>query len=240
MNILVTGGASGLGRAITEKLCEKKDNKVYFTYHSSAAKAEEIEKLYANAKGIKCDFTDKESVSSLGEQIAALGINILVNNAFSGKIEKKHFHKTAVTTFEAEFAQNIIPLIQLNQQAITFFRKNKFGKIITVLSSAIINRPPNGWSGYSAGKAYVHSLAKSWAIENAAYNITSNCISPSFMQTALTNDTDERIVEEIKEKHPLKSILKAEEVAEAVAYFAGCSQQVNGTNLIINAAADVI
>ena len=123
---------------------------------------------------------------------------------------------------------------------ITLFRKKKFGKIITILTSAIINKPPLGYSEYAAVKAYIGSLSKSWASENADFNITSNCISPSFMQTNLTKDTDERTIEAIIQLTPLKKLLTTEEVAEAVSYFVSCSQHINGTNLLMNSGSDII
>lgn len=239
MNILITGGASGLGKAITLNLCGNADNNVYFTYNSSVKAAEEIENTVTNAKGIKCNFLIHEEMDGLLQKIAELKIDVLINNAFAGSIEKQYFHKSDTERFERDFRNNIVPVIKITRQAITGFRQKKFGKIITILSSAIINRPPVGWSDYVAGKSYLQSLSKSWAIENAAFNISSNCISPGFMQTTLTADTDERMVEEMQRNHPLKKLLSTEEVAESVNYLVNCSQQVNGTNLIINAASDL-
>jgi 3-oxoacyl-[acyl-carrier protein] reductase len=151
-----------------------------------------------------------------------------------------HFHKIKAVYFAESFNNNIIPTIRVTQQALLSFRKNKFGKIITVLSAAILNTPPVGWSEYVATKNYLLSLSKSWATENSSFGITSNCISPAFMKTALTSDTDERIVEEMEKSHPLNKLLTTEEVAENIAWMVQCTQQINGINLIINAGANVI
>jgi 3-oxoacyl-[acyl-carrier protein] reductase len=238
MNILVTGGASGLGETITKTLAADPSHSVYFTYCSSEKNAKEIESQFPNAKGVKLDFTNKEETKEFAGLMASWNIDVLVNNAMSGNIHKEYFHKSDETVFLNGFTNNILPLIKITQQAISVFRKKKFGKIITILSSAIINKPPVGWSEYVAGKAYIASLAKSWATENAVFNITSNCISPAFMKTRLTSDTDERIMEEMTGKHPLKKLLSTQEVADSVVYFLNASQQVNGVNLVINAASD--
>ena len=108
------------------------------------------------------------------------------------------------------------------------------------MSSAIVNKPPIGWSVYTANKAYLLSMNKAWATENAKHNITSNAISPAFMDTSLNGDLDERLKENMTIAHPLKQLLKVEEVATAVDFFVGASQQVNGTNLVINAASDLV
>lgn len=58
MNILITGGASGLGEAITKKLAKDINNNVYFTYFKSETNAKKIKFDFSNAFPIKCDFKD--------------------------------------------------------------------------------------------------------------------------------------------------------------------------------------
>ena len=82
-------------------------------------------------------------------------------------------------------------------------------------------------------------MHRSWALENAAFNITSNCISPGFMATALNKDTDERIVEDMIAKHPLKKLLTTGEVAAVVLFLMDASGQVNGNNIIINSSLSI-
>lgn len=239
MKILITGGASGVGGAITENLAKDDQNKILFTYASSAETSNQLMMRFPNTRAIKCDFRNNEDVNSLQQIISENNIFILINNAFIG-FEKKHFHKLDPEYFLENFKINIIPMIRITQSAILNFRKQKSGKIITILSSYIIGKPPVGLSEYTAQKAYLHSLCKSWAIENASFNITSNCISPSFMKTKLSTETDERIIEEMEKSHPIKKLLTPTEVAEAVNYFVHCSPHVNAANLIINASEDVI
>ncbi|GHT43559.1 beta-ketoacyl-ACP reductase [Bacteroidia bacterium] len=235
MNILITGGSSGLGKAITQKLAEDKGNRVYFTYYKSAGSAKEISSRFANAIGIKCNFCNKDDVKSLVSQIAEMNLEVLVNNAYSGVFLKGHFHKVSSSDFLTEFEKNIIPTIEIAQAAISLFRKKRQGKIITVLTAALFDIPI-GASMYVANKAYLEKLTKVWASENAKYNITSNSVSPSFMQTALTADTDERIIEQMVNEHPLKRLLTVEEVAETVLFLTHASAQLNGVDIIMNAA----
>jgi NAD(P)-dependent dehydrogenase (short-subunit alcohol dehydrogenase family) len=236
MKILITGGASGLGEAITRKLVQNSANAIWFTYRSSAAKAQELEREFKNARGIACDFTKGEDMAALLKKMDEIGFDALVNNAISTPIAKKHFHKTALDVFRHGFTQNILPTVEITQRAITKFREKKGGRIVTLLTATLVGRPPAGYAEYTAAKAYIQSLAKSWAAENAAYNITSNCISPGFMATKLTSDTDERIVEQMTSQHPLKRLLTTGEVAEAVEFFMKAPLHINGTNLVINAA----
>jgi len=240
MKILVTGGASGLGKALTERLAGLEGAHIYATYSASVDNAKELEGRYKNVKTVKCNFTIDGDIQVLINLIQKENIDVLVNNAHTTKIEKNHFHKLNLDVFASAFADNILPVIKITQAAIDVFRKKKFGKIITILSGTLMNKPPMGYSEYTAGKAYLLSLSKSWAAENAAFNITANCVSPAFMLTELTNDTDERIVEEMKNKHPLKKLLTTAEVADVVAFFCDSTQQLNGVNIPVNAADNVI
>ena len=239
MNILITGGASGLGKAITIKLCQDPKNKVIFTYNSSLKEAQKIERQFSNAKSFKLDFNSQENFSQFIDKMPEFELDILVNNAITGYTQN-YFHKMERDVFLNSFKINILPVIQLTQQFIKDSRKKKSGKIITILTSFIINKPPLGLAEYVANKAYLQSLTKSWAIENLAFGITSNSISPSIMMTNLTKDIDKRLVVGMIENNPNKSLLKEDEVAEAVWFFANSSSQINGSNLIINAASDLL
>jgi 3-oxoacyl-[acyl-carrier protein] reductase len=239
MNILITGGASGLGEAITRKLAADINNKVFFTYNNAVLPAKNLENEFQNVVSLKCDFKNAEDLEKLIERLTDFSIQVLINNAMTG-FTKNHFHKIKTREFEDSFRFNVLPTIAITQAMIKHFRKAKFGKIITILSSAIVNIPPVGWSEYVANKAYLHALAKAWASENANFNITSNCISPEFMQTSLTDDTDQRIVETMIQNHPLKKLLTTNEVADVVSFLVNATQHLNGSNIIVNSATNVI
>ena len=237
--ILITGGASGLGAAITGRIAEKfPDAEICFTYNTSAEKAKAIEKEFSNCRAIQCDFKNREHIDALCDFIKNNNTDILINNAVTG-IDKNHFHKTPQEYFSASFAANVIPVLSITQAFITNARKRKSGKIITVLSAAVHNSPPIGWSVYIAEKNYLLAMHRSWATENAAFNITSNCVSPGFMNTPLNADTDERIKEDMAATHPLKKLLTPEDVAATVVFLAGAGNQLNMQNIIINSSLTV-
>lgn len=239
MIIFITGGASGLGEAITRKIASGNAHKVYFTYCNSESNAKKIELDFPNAFSLKCDFRDENEVKAMTEKIAELNIDVLVNNAYSGKFIDTYFHKSNPNAFEDEFKINIVPTIKITQAAINFFRKKKYGKIVTILTSALLNTPPVGASVYVASKAYLEQLTKVWATENIKFNITSNSISPSLMLTQLTGGMDERVIEQIVENHPLKKLLTPDEAAESVAFLINSGQQINGLNIVLNAGTNL-
>lgn len=239
MNILITGGASGLGEAITRNFTKDENNKVYFTYNASDEKAKAIEKDFTNAAGLRCNFKNANDVQGLLSKIKELNLDVFINNAYSGEPIKTYFHKIAAEDFVTEFNDNLIPTIQITQAVITNFRKKKSGKIITVLTSFLLNTPPTGSAVYVANKAYLGSLVKTWATENSKYHVTSNSISPSFMLSPLTKDTDERVIEQMIENHPLKKLLTLQETADVILFMANASSQMNGIDIVLNAGSNL-
>ncbi len=236
MTFLITGGASGLGHAITSAIKETfPGSQVYFTFHSSATNAEALMAGSKNLHGIKCNFKEASGVEDLCRFIQSSEIDVLVNNAFT-KLTKTHFHKTVKHDILESFNADILSTLEITRSFIQKARERRSGKIITILSSGLVGVPPTGWSVYLAGKAYLLAMHKSWAAENKAFNISSNCISPDFMATALHKDMDERMIENIVEKHPLKKLLTVEEVARVVLFLCNSSAQLNGQNIFLNSA----
>ena len=228
-----------MGKAITLHLSAQENHRVYFSYYQSKDAAQEIEQKHPNTKGLYCDFSQEQSIENLCDHIDRMELQALINNACT-PIENNHFHKISAQTFKNNFFSNILPTIQITQRAITGFRKRKFGRIITVTTAFLVNKPPLGLSSYVAEKAYLASLCKSWAIENVNFNITSNCIAPSMMVTPFTQHIDERIIENALQAHPFKRLLTPEETAETVDLLLNAPCHVNGATWVLNGAADVI
>ena len=84
MNILVTGGASGLGEAMTRKLASNTSNQVYFTYCKSKEKAILIEKELRNARAVRCDFNHATELNELLQKMSEWDLQVVINNAMQG------------------------------------------------------------------------------------------------------------------------------------------------------------
>jgi NAD(P)-dependent dehydrogenase (short-subunit alcohol dehydrogenase family) len=234
VNILITGGSSGLGKATVENLALDKNNAVWFTYNRHKEEAEKLIGRYANVKATDTDFTDDESVNKLIIGMSQMDLDVLINNAYIGKPQGDRFHKTKPEEFMESFNENIVPTIKITQKAIEIFKSKKFGKIINIVTSALLGTPPIGYSIYAGNKAYLQELTKIWAKEYARFNITSNCIAPEYMTTEFAN-VDKRIIEQMRDGHPLKKLLEPKEVAEFINYLIKSTQQINGVTFPINA-----
>ena len=241
MNILITGGTSGLGKATVE-LFVKDGHQVYFSYLASeefTAVAKEMEATYANVKAIPLNFCEAESIDGFCEQMKEWNLDVLVNCTYVGRPQTTYFHKIAAEDFQKAFEMNIIPTVKITQAAIEVMKKKRFGKIINIITEAVMGLPPMGYTLYACNKAYLMKLSDVINKEYTRYNITSNCILPAYMQTNFAT-VDERILEQMQQEHPLKKLLTVDEVAQTIKFFVDASQQVNGVKLPINAGTMLI
>lgn len=229
MHILITGGASGLGHSMTRTLALRfPEARISFTYNNSGDAAAALEAAFPNCRGLHCDFSDLLSVAALADLIAAGDIDILINNAIA-MFRTGYAHKLGSDAVLESFRVNVAPVLTLTHAFITVSRKRRSGRIITILSTAM-DAAAAGWSVYGAEKLYLLGMHQAWAKENAAFGITSNCISPGFMPTAFHSDMDERLIEDLQNRHPLKKLLDPEDVAELASYLCTASLQINGQN----------
>ena len=239
MRVLVTGGASGLGYAITKQLLGSGDF-VYFTYLRAKEKAAELQSQFpSQCFGLECDFQSGQSIGSLTEAISEWDLEALVNNALP-PMQIQQFQKTAIKDFGESFNSSVLPVLEITQACITQFRKKRAGKVINILTSYLLNRPPLGLSSYTANKAYLLAISKALLVENAKFGITINNISPSMMLTNLVNDIDERILEMAAESNLMGRLIRVDEVAQSVEFLLKSSPHINGMNLVLNGGENVL
>ena len=235
MNIIITGGSSGLGKALLEVCAASAEDQVMFTYCRHEDEAQALAGRFANVRAVQVDFSDEASVKSFAEMIAAEPVDVLVNNAYAGSPQGVHFHKTDPDDYAKAFETNVMPVIRITQACVAGMRKRKFGKIINIITSYVMDVPPTGFSVYTATKAYIRQMSKSWSKELGRFNITSNCILPDYMQTSFGQVEDFQL-DQMKNAHPLKELLKPEEVAQVAYHMIQSSQQLNGVEIPVNAA----
>jgi NAD(P)-dependent dehydrogenase (short-subunit alcohol dehydrogenase family) len=240
MKILITGGASGLGRSLVTRLAADGHHQVYFTYCSHREEAERLVAIQPNCvQAFPLDFTRLSDVEIFASEILpTLQLDALVNNVYVGSPNGTYFHKTPLDHFCNAFEHNLLPTIRITQSVLTIFRKQKDGRIINILTSYLMDLPPMGFSVYSATKAYLAQLTKCWVKENQKFGITVNSVSPDYMLTQFAA-VDERVVEQMAANHPLKKLLTPDEVAQVVLMLLGMSKQINGVVIPVTAAQHV-
>jgi len=179
---LVTGGSSGIGRAIVEELC-KEGASVAFTGISEIGvkTSEELKKAGFHVQFCQGDMVDEAFCKSVVESTAQTfgTIHYLVNNAFSfiakgmdATTEDWIRSYTVGPIGYARMVQNVVPVM----------RQAGGGAIVNMSSISAFQAQPNRWT-YNSAKGAVHTMTKNMALDLARYNIRVNSVSPGWIWT---------------------------------------------------------
>lgn len=185
---LVTGAASGLGRAMADALTESGTTTFYADIdEGKATSAAKSAGTAASPLGI--DVTDLASVRRAFGQATADGpLDILVCSA--GISRANWIEEMQIEEWDAVLRTNLTGAFLCCQAAVPGMLQQKWGRIVNVASIAATWAPrPKRFDGgynYSASKAGVLGMTVRLAVELAPHGITANCISPGIMQTPLT------------------------------------------------------
>ncbi|GAK14119.1 SDR family NAD(P)-dependent oxidoreductase [Geomicrobium sp. JCM 19039] len=232
----ITGAGRGIGREIAKTLANK-GMKIVVTDISIDSAKETAELLNTEALPLACDVTSLEDVGEAVKKAADhFGkISILVNNAGWDKIEP--FLKSEPDTWQKVISINLMGQIHTCKAVLPVMIDQGHGKVVNLASdSARVGS--SGEAVYSAAKGGVVSFTKTLAREMARHKINVNCIAPGPSNPPLLAEISEYndgIVKALEKAIPFRRLAEAEDIANAVAFFA--SQEagyVTGQTLSVN------
>ncbi len=215
--VLITGGATGIGKA-TALLFKEKGWDVYITYNKTCPD-------FDGVTAIKCDLTSLDDIQSLFDKFDTL--DVLVNNA--GVSLVKMINDTTADDYHAVTAVNERAVYFCSKHAVSKMMKNHCGAIINI-SSMWGQCGASCETLYSMTKAGVIGFTKALADELAPSGITVNCVAPGIIDTRMNAQFD---IDELKEQVPMNKIGTPEQVANAVWFFAN-NTYTTGQTLGVN------
>ena len=234
-NILVTGAAGGIGRAIVQSF-DGKGNKILLTGTNN----EKLKFLSNSLKSISdfaiCDLSDIKNIEKITDKIKSFfdsKVDILINNA--GITRDNIAMRMKEDQWLDVINVNLNSTFFLTKDVLKFMLKNRYGRIINI--SSIVGSSGNlGQSNYAASKAGVEGMTRSIALEVASRGITANCIAPGFIKTDMTKKLLESNEERLLENIPIKRIgipadissLTAFLSSDNASYITGQTFHVNG------------
>lgn len=229
---IVTGGASGIGRATVELFVEEGANVVVADVDVDAG--EEVAATLAPAVAFKrTDVSDADQVQDLVDFTVERfgGLHAMFNNAGVSSAQRR-FLQDDLRDFERVIAVNLFGVMVCSQRAARHMAQNGGGSIINTASIAGINAG-GGLMTYRASKAAVIHFSRSIAVDLAEHGIRVNCLAPAHIATAINSDYD--IGQIVRFMQPLQRLGTPRDVANAVLYLASNrSAQVTGVVLPVD------
>jgi len=214
---VVTGGASGLGLAIAERLIASGAGVTIWDRDESAGRTA-ASKLSGHA--IVADVSDLASVTRATAATLALvpAIDILINNAGITGPKVKLWDYPADAWREV-FAVNLDGVFNCCRAVVPHMRARTYGRIVNIASVAGKDGNPNA-SAYSASKAAVIALTKSLGKELADTGIRVNCVTPAAVRTPLFAQMTQAHIDYMLSKIPMGRFGETHEIAALVAWLA--------------------
>jgi len=235
---IVTGAAQGMGRAIALALASEGVKVVVADLNLSGAKqvAGNISERNLSALPVRADVSKSDDLDRLvGATLKNFGrIDILVNNA--GICPRTSFEAISEDEWDLVLAINLKSAFLLSQKVFPHMKRNKFGRIINMASSAGKLGGIQVGAHYSASKAAIICLTKTIALNGAKFGINANTICPGVISTRMTLNISREKIRHYKNLIPLGRMGSAEDVANAVlflvsdpaSYITGETMDVNG------------
>jgi len=216
---VVTGGAQGFGRAITERFL-KSGARVAIWDNDTELAHKTAKALGQGVTVVACDVADPASVGkAVDATIKALSrIDILVNNAGIAGVNAKTW-ETDVEEWRKVMRINLDGPFICSRAVVPSMIAQSYGRIVNIASIAGKEGNPNA-AHYSASKAGVIALTKSLGKELAGYDIAVNAVTPAAAKTAIFDQLTQAHIDFMLSKIPRNRFVTVEEVASLVAWIA--------------------
>ncbi|MBI36179.1 MAG: 3-oxoacyl-[acyl-carrier-protein] reductase [Alphaproteobacteria bacterium] len=238
-NALITGASGGIGAAIARLLHNRGANVIL-----SGTQIERLnslsEELGERAIVIAANLSDKEAANDLAktaqDQVGV--IDVLINNA--GLTRDNLAMRMSDEDWQLVLDVNLSAAFRLSKSVLRLMMKNRWGRIINVTSVVgSIGNP--GQINYASSKSGLTGMTKALAQEVASRGITVNCVSPGFIDTAMTDALNDNQKAEILSRIPAACLGTPEDVSACVLFLASEeSSYVTGQTIHVNGGMAMI
>lgn len=214
--VIITGVSKGLGLGVANQLLSK-GYKVAGFSRKKTSQIKKIEKKFKNKFFFfELDIKNHEDFDKFLIKIKKFGkIYGLINNA--GTVNEELLVKQDINDIKNLIDTNLIGPILLTKKIIRYMMINNLGRIINI-SSIVAKSGYKGTVAYSSTKSGIEGFTRAMARELGGRNITVNAVAPGYMKTDLTKSMDQRKLEQIIRRTPLRRAGKVEDVVGLIVF----------------------
>lgn len=218
---IVTGASQGLGKTCAMELARNGARVACLARNADklAETVTVIEEAGGQASAFSVDVTDRESVDRVVDQIAEEwgSVDILVNNA--GITRDALLPRMSDEEFDDVINTNLRGAFLFMRAVSKHMMSARYGRIINMSSvSGLIGNI--GQTNYSASKAGLIGMTRSFSREISRRNVTVNCVAPGFIETDMTQVLGEAVIKEAKKRIPARKLGQPADVAACVLFLA--------------------
>lgn len=231
-NVVVTGGASGIGFEIARHFLQSGAQVTIWDYSQEALDKAQSE-LGQWKNQLKTQTVNVTNRDQLAQAAATLPkVDILINNA--GITKDKSFAKMTGEDWDAVIQVNLTGLFNVTKALLEKFTEPA-GKRIINISSVVALYGNFGQTNYVAAKAGVIGMTKTWARELGKKGFCVNAIAPGFIKTAMTNAMPPEVLQGMAAKVPVARLGETSDIANAVLFLSSDqAAYINGTVLSVD------
>ncbi|WP_169393444.1 MULTISPECIES: 3-oxoacyl-ACP reductase FabG [Psychrobacter] len=231
---LVTGASRGIGKAVAKRFA--KEGHFVIGTATTEKGAALIDDYLHDIGGIGrvLDVRDMSQIEKLFEEIESVygAVQVLVNNA--GITQDGLLMRMKDEDWDNVIDTNLTSVYRLSKRAIRGMMKARRGRIINI-SSVVAEMGNAGQSNYAATKAGVEGFSRTLAREIGSRQITVNCVAPGLIETDMTDELDERLLNSMLDAVPIGRLGQPEDIAAAVSFLASDeASYITGAVLAVN------
>lgn len=216
---LVTGASRGIGKAIAQQLA--KEGHFVIGTATTENGAKNINDYLHEFGGIGrvLDVKNSENIDNLFEEIESVygAVQVLVNNA--GVTQDGLLMRMENSAWDEVIDVNLSSIYRMSKRAMRGMMKARNGRIINI-SSVVAQMGNAGQTNYATTKAGMEGFTRSLAREIGSRQVTVNCVAPGLIETDMTDELDERLINAMLDAVPLGRLGQPDDVAMAVSFLA--------------------
>ncbi len=238
MNAVVTGAASGIGRASAVRLAQDGADVAILDINPEglAETASSVEAAGARCVPVSVDLLDRDSIAAAFATVKTeLGLVSILHNNAGGSLRRdlKTFPKADADQWDYMLGLNLRQVADCTRIVVPEMIEARYGRII-ITSSEMAFRTNFGMTDYSAAKAGLLGFTRALAREVARHEITVNAICPGAIRTPLSESLPEAHLEKTLSEIPLGRLGEPEEIAHAVSFLASPgASYITGESLLV-------